>query len=287
MLLYPLVFILAVVGTVLLDGQALARSRRGLGFLGVSLLGLTLIDQAAVGLSMSKRDCKRRVAKMEAVLLQARGNRVDSHVFWVNQKNGDAMFIQNLDIMLAGQALGVNVVNGYSGLAPKGYPPGMDELEGDCCNELRLWAGLHPGKITNKSLVQVGHTCQLSDSEFVPLPVSGFRGIEIGTPIHVWATDRYAEMKVPGAARKQGHEIVSFDLATLNTRTIKISTSQGEEQTINLVPGQVKHVELTFSSQVNRTIKFETDTEGVRLPNAGTGALFFDLLNPSVRRVQH
>jgi hypothetical protein len=38
-------------------------------------------------------------------------------------------------------------------------------------------------------------------------------------------------------------EVVSFDLATLNPRTIKISTSQGEEQTINLVPGQVKHVE--------------------------------------------
>ncbi|HYY26394.1 MAG TPA: hypothetical protein VE860_00525, partial [Chthoniobacterales bacterium] len=155
-LLYPLVFILAVVGTMLLDSRALVGPRRGLGFLGVGLLGLTVIDQAAVGLSMSKRECKRRVARMEAVMLRARGNRVDSNVFWVNQKNGDAMFIENLDIMLAGQALGVNVVNGYSGLAPKGYPPGMDELEGDCCDELRLWAGLHPGKITSKSLVQVG-----------------------------------------------------------------------------------------------------------------------------------
>jgi hypothetical protein len=56
-----------------------------------------------------------------------------------------------LDTMLAGQALGVNVVNGYSGLRPKGYPVGMALLQEDCCDELRAWAGLYPGKITSNT----------------------------------------------------------------------------------------------------------------------------------------
>jgi hypothetical protein len=94
-------------------------------------------------------------------MLQARGNRVDSNVFWVNQNNLAPADYKNLDTMLAGQALGVNVVNGYSGLSPKGYPACMAMLQGDCCSELRIWAGLHPGAITSKSLVQVGVTCQL------------------------------------------------------------------------------------------------------------------------------
>ena len=42
-----------------------------------------------------------------------------------------------MDAMLAGQDLGLNVVNGYSGLIPKGYPPAMFFLTGDCCND---WA---------------------------------------------------------------------------------------------------------------------------------------------------
>jgi hypothetical protein len=220
------------------------------------------------------------------VMLQARGNRVDNNVFWVNQKNADPFYIQVLDAMLAGQALGVKVVNGYSGLWPKGYPVAMGLLQGDCCNELRLWAGLHPGKITNNSLVQVGSNCQLSDVQIVPLPGKGFSGIEIGPIVHVWAIDRFAEMRVPDAVRKQGDAVVSFDLTTLNVRAIKISTSEGEERTIKLVPGQVGHVELNYPSGKNHVIKFVTDTEGVKPANGDTRTLFFDVENPAVIRVK-
>jgi hypothetical protein len=99
---------------------------------------------------------------MEAAMLQARGNRPDSNVFWVNPSNPDPLYVKNLDAMLAGQALGVDVVNGYSRLSPKGYPVKMALLSGDCCDDLRVWAGMHPGKIS-RSLVEVGPSCQLSD----------------------------------------------------------------------------------------------------------------------------
>jgi hypothetical protein len=45
-------------------------------------------------------------------------------------------------------------------------------------------------------------------------------------------------------------------------------------------------VELKLPSKGNCVIKFETDTDGVKLPDAVTGALFFDLLNPTFRRVK-
>jgi hypothetical protein len=263
---YPLVFIFAVVATASFESQASIGSRRRLGFLGISLLGFTVMDQAAIGLSISKRECKRRVAKMEAAMLQARGNRVSSNVFWVNQNNAAPADYKNLDTMLAGQALGVNLVNGYSGLSPKGYPACMAMLQGDCCSELRIWAGLHPGAITSKSLVQVGATCKLPDNEFMPLAIKGFRAIEVGPNIHVWAIDHFAELKLPDAARKQGHELVGFDLTSLNSRTINISTSQGQKRTIDLVPGQVEHVELKYPSRENCVIKFQTDSEGVKPP---------------------
>jgi len=77
-----------------------------------------------------------------------------------------------------------------------------------------------------------------------------------------------------------------FDQAQLQVSWAMISAPEGEEQTINLIPGRVEHVELKFPSRGNSLIKFETETEGVKLPNAGTGALFFDFVNPTLRRAK-
>jgi hypothetical protein len=80
-LLYPLGFIFALTSTALLESRLPRSANWNSGFLGLGLLGLTVLDQAAVSLSMSKRECKRRIARMEGVMLQARGNRPDRNVF--------------------------------------------------------------------------------------------------------------------------------------------------------------------------------------------------------------
>ncbi|MBV9391930.1 MAG: hypothetical protein JOY96_08575 [Verrucomicrobia bacterium] len=161
-LLYPVVFIFAVTGTAIMQGHVQIGARWKQGFLGLGLLLLTVVDQAAVSLSVSKRECKRRITQMETAMLQARGSRVDRNVFWVNQNNGDPYYVKDLDVMLAGQALGMNVVNGYSGLVPKGYAFRLTALEGDWCDDLRNWAKINPGFITDDSLIQIGSRCQLS-----------------------------------------------------------------------------------------------------------------------------
>ena len=61
--------------------------------------------------------------------------------------------------MLAGQDLGLNVVSGYSGLIPKGYPPAVFFLTGDGCNDLGVWARMHPGTITANSILEIGYAC--------------------------------------------------------------------------------------------------------------------------------
>jgi hypothetical protein len=286
-LLFPVVFIFAIAGTALLESRMRIGENRRTVFFGLGLLAVTAIDQAAWPLSVSKRECKRRVAKMEAAMLQARGSRADRNVFWVNQQNADTFYIKNLDIMLAGQALGVDVVNGYSGLLPIGYPIAMAYLEGDCCNDLRVWAGMHPGVVTNDSLIQVGTMCQLADNQPLPLPTRGFSGIEEGKMVHVWAIDRVAELKIPNAVPDQDPQIFSFDLASLNTRSIKISTPHQRELTIRLAPGRVEHVELQIPPHENSLVKFVTDRNGVKLGNGDGRILFFDIENPTIKRVGH
>jgi hypothetical protein len=166
-LIYPVAFIFGSVVTHIMTALAPARagSKSVLQLLlGVSVLGLTVLDQttsfsAAAG--VTKRECKRRVAKLEARIVQARANDLNRNVLWVNDQS-DKNFVwsfENLDAMLAGQDLGLNVVNGYSGLSPKGYPPAMFFLTGDCCNDLADWARMHPGTITSNSLLEIGSVC--------------------------------------------------------------------------------------------------------------------------------
>jgi hypothetical protein len=113
-------------------------------------VALTVVDQAAIPHSVSKRECKRRIAKAEAKIVQAKSNDSDRTVLWINETNSEPFFVKSLDAMLAGQDLSMNVVNGYSGLI----------LNGDCCFELAVWAGTHPGTITNNSLLQIGPQCK-------------------------------------------------------------------------------------------------------------------------------
>lgn len=281
-LLYPAVFIFAVAATALLESPMRTGESRRFGFLGLGLLVLTVIDQAATGLSVGKRECKRRITNMEAAMLKARGKRVDLNVFWVNQNDPDPSFVKNLDTMLAGQALGINVVNGYSGLLPNGYPVGLAFLEGDCCTYLRIWAAMHPGMITSKSLVQIGPNCQWSDNEYMPVPVRGFRAIEVGPPVHLWATDPVAEL-LAETINQPGERVLSFDLATLRARTVRITGPGKHTQKIHLVPGSPQHVNIRIMpANTNALIKLQTDKEGVELPGANR-PLFFNLQNPDLR----
>jgi hypothetical protein len=279
------VFIFALAGTALLESQTPVVANLKIGYSGLALLALTVIDQAATGLAVSKRECKRRVAKMEAAMLQARGSRIDCNMFWVNQNNADPSDYKNLDTMLAGQALGINVVNGYSGLLPNGYPIGLASLQGDCCEDLRIWAEMHPGIITSKSLVQIGPSCQWSDSEHLPLPMRGFSGIEVGPPIHVWATGRVAELQVGvEPARQPDKVVVSFDLAALAPCTVRITGPGKRTHKIHLAPGSPQHVEIQLlpGASTKAMIRFHTDNDGVIL-RGGNRPFFFDLENPAER----
>ena len=285
-LLYPAAAIFGLAITHVLNQRLRTEGHWKTWALSLGILALLVADQAAAVLSLSKRESKRRIARMEAQMLHARGNWSDRKVFWVNQKNADPFWANQIDVMLAGQALGGNVVNGYSGLVPKGYPVGMALLNGDCCNDLRVWAGMHPGRITNNSLVEMGPSCPLFDSECMPVPIRGFRGVEVGNIVHVWAVDRFAELQLPDSSHNQGHEVLSFDLATLNPRSINISLSGEYNQIVRLVPGQLQHVELRlFRSKTKTVIKFDTDTEGIKATNGDPGTLFFNVSNMRLKRL--
>jgi hypothetical protein len=285
-LLYPSAVIFGLVMTHFLNPRLSMGRHWKMGSLSLCVLALLAADQAAAVLSMSKYECKRRIARLEVKITQARRNSPDRNVLWVNENNADSVLAQNLDAMLAGQALGINVVNGYSGLWPKGYPLGMALLNGDCCNDLRVWAGMYPGTITNNSLIEIGRNCQLSDHECTPLPIRGFGAVEVGKIVHVWAIDRFAELQLPDNPRNQDHRILSLDLATFNPRSVKISTSHDREQTVRLVPGRIGHVDLPLSPRADGGVELETDSERVKPSNGDPRRLFFDVenLNAKVTR---
>src|SRR5262249_54236050 len=157
------------------------------GILATSILALVIVDQAGVVVSMSKRECKRRIARLKARIAEVRDNNLDRNVLWVNDKSSEPFFV-DLDAMLAGQELGLKVVNGYSGFVPNGYPMTMLTLTGDCCVDLRIWAGTHAGTITNNSLLQIGSHCDISD-DWMPTATKGFSWFDDAKTVHLWAID--------------------------------------------------------------------------------------------------
>jgi hypothetical protein len=171
-LIYPVAFVFGSVITYMMT--ALAAAKAGSTsvlqlLLGVSVLGLTVADQTtriSYQAAVTKRECKQRLAKLEAKIIQARANNFNRNVLWVNDQSdkNSVWSFQSMDAMLAGQDLGLNVVNGYSGLIPKRYPPAMFFLTGDCCNDLAVWARLHPGAITANSILEIGSQCEIPDT---------------------------------------------------------------------------------------------------------------------------
>jgi hypothetical protein len=159
-LVYPIVFICGAIVIYLMNSWPGARASWMACILAMGILTL-VVDQKAGVASMSKRECKRRIANMKAKIAEVRGNNLDRTILWVDKETDEPFLANHLDAMLAGQDLGLNVVNGYSGFKPHGYPQAMSIQTGDCCVELGFWAGLHPGTITNNSLIQIGSHCDI------------------------------------------------------------------------------------------------------------------------------
>lgn len=280
-LMYPAAWILAATVSYFMDQQLVVRAHWIAGFAGMSILTLVVADQDASVASMSKRESKTRVARLKATVGHPKGS-----ILWVSNRRGEFFIYRQLDAMLAAQDLGMNVVNGYSGLVPNNYPDSLFSLDGDLCTGIDVWTRLHPGAITSENLVQIGSICKIPDHDSLPVPVKGFSALEVGekggTPVHVWAINRSAEMSIPEMPAYQLSELLSFDLSTLNARSIKISQPDGEVETVSLAPGESRHVNLRVSaSRVgNCLIRFETDNNGVRPDNGDPRTLFFDVSDP-------
>jgi hypothetical protein len=168
-LIYPVAFIFGSVTTHIMTTLASAKAGSTSVIqllLGICVLGLTVLDQATwfSRAGVTKQECKKRIADLKTEIVNARADDLNRTVLWVNdQSNKKSIWsFANMDAMLAGQDLGLNVVNGYSGLMPKGYPPAMFFLTGDCCNELQDWARMHPGSITPNSILEIGSQCEIS-----------------------------------------------------------------------------------------------------------------------------
>jgi hypothetical protein len=114
-------------------------------------------------------------------------------------------------------------------------------------------------------------------------PLTGFSCVETGKPDHVWAIERRAELSVPEIPSNVDSVVFSFDLSTLIARTVKISLSDGQRQTFDIVPGQPQHVEShILPTHAKNVVAFETDKDGVK-PIGDDRTLFFDVENISVR----
>jgi hypothetical protein len=105
---------------------------------------------------MSKKECKKRTAIIKAKILESKDRNPAGSVLWVNHTGADPINVKQLDAMLAGQDLALNVINGFSGLIPKGYHPSMAILKRDCCFELGIWVRTHRAFISNSNLLQTG-----------------------------------------------------------------------------------------------------------------------------------
>jgi FkbM family methyltransferase len=99
-------------------------------------------------------------------------------------------------------------------------------------------------------------------------PVCGFSGIEAdGKACHVWAIAELAELDVLNVPEETDQALYSFDITTLDARSIKITPADGRQQTLKFLPGQSQRVKvcLTGKRQGNK-VRFETGPEGVTPP---------------------
>ena len=281
-LIYPIAFIFCIAINCLfrrLSRQINHNNTTRPIFVAITVLALTALDQGASVDTVSKKECRRRAAKMQQTILMGKKTDSSFSTIWVVVNNDAGASVKNLDVMLAAQALGVNTVNGYSGYAPPGFPGGMlFGVGGDWCAGLGIWARMHPGMITNESLLQIGGSCDIRDGCF-PIPEGGFRLLEEGKSVGFWALNRSAVFEIPNCRDRLLDVIVSFDLISLNSRTVYIASSTDNKRTIRLEAGRPQHVELQIlHCDPVRLIRFETDANGVELSGADV-KLFFRVEN--------
>jgi hypothetical protein len=285
-LLYPIAFVFCWVVHYLIVKLSQGITTYGstpYALTGIVLFALTVLDQASHVDGVSKRECKRRVARMQAAISRARARNMNYRALWVSVNNdSDGAGIKNLDVMLAGQNLGLNVVNGYSGYLPRGFPPAMFLPGGDSCSSLGIWAQTHPGTITNDSLLQIGSSCVMPDGCF-PIPLRGFGPIEVRKMINFWAVDAHAVLQIPNSPNNCAEEILSFDLTTLDPRSVCITGWSNYKSIIRLQPGQRQHIEIRIlPSDSVKFLTFETDSDGSQ-PKWANRKLFFDVENVQER----
>jgi hypothetical protein len=285
--IYPLAFIFGA----LLSWCAMNRKRFGPAWM-MTQAGVTatllfaVVDQAAPFPSTTKSECRRRVVALKEAVERKRGNDEHFRVLWVNQDHGAYAYLQNLDAMLVGQELNLEVVNGFSGLAPMDYPTEMMLSEPDCRAALTAWLRTHPGAYPNDSVLEVGPQFPIPN-DYLPVPNRGLTQIEpLGDQFHLWAIDRKAEMRLVERTNRDETYVVAFDLATLRERNVWVTTPDEREQVFHLVPGFRQHVRVQFVAVSPKSkIFFRTDADGVG-SEGETRTLFFDVENPVERKAE-
>jgi hypothetical protein len=117
-------------------------------------------------------------------------------------------------------------------------------------------------------------------NDWLPIPTDGFSEFENGKVVHIWAIDQKAALSIPQIPGDGDSRFLSFDLSSLNARSVAITEPDGKIQTFTLVPGQSQHVEIRlFHLQPETVVKFQTDTAWVKPDNGDIRTLFFDVSN--------
>jgi hypothetical protein len=281
-LIYPVAFIFGLSVTHCINHCLAGRTAWMRGLFALVAVTLIVIDQSADVPSVTIAECLARIDKLKSEI----GDSMRT-VLWLNDPGRDHFVLRHLDAMLAGQDLGLNVVNGYSSMAPNGYTAPLFTLSGDLCAAMALWARTHPLMITNRNLLQIGESCEIPESDYLPTPMKGFSGVDTSKSFHAWVISRSAELALPNLPGKAGLVVVSFDLSTLNARSLKIFEPNGRVQTVRLVPGQIRHVEMRLDlAEPNAVIKLETDADGVKPANGDLRTLFYGVENLTMRSVE-
>jgi hypothetical protein len=282
-LVYFVAFVSGSVATYIVDHLETAYGSWSSWLWGIGVLTMISLEQVSAVPSMSKSECTERIDRLTA--------RIDSSgrkVLWVCYQSNEPSIFEQLDAMLAGQDLGLNVVNGYSGLKPKNYPMSLAALTDDKCSGISLWARLHPDTIDNDRLLQIGPHCQIPEDDFLPAPMGGFTTIENGDTLQALAINRSAELGIPRTPETNLAQILSFDLSTVKiSRLVKISDVNGQAKYIHLLPEQSQHVEISVSPENRgKVLKFETDQEGEKLGHGDKRRWFYFISNMHLRQAQ-